>query len=196
MRSEILLKILILFLQISVLWLIFVLLKLLFIIAFVWFIKSIMCTSPITIHRKTPSGIKGYTVPCGKCEECRNRLRNEVAALSCLEGNDKGSATFFTLTYSQDHLPIAISDIDDGIRRVVGFQRGSDCLDSQLSSFKEKCNPCLIDSDVFVTPSLFPDDWKAHLKRFRRSLENHNLKVPFSMLCFGEYGSKRQRHLH
>lgn len=159
-----------------------------------------MCVHPLQITRPAINGgVKQYFVPCGRCSECLRKLRNEVAALACLEGQDKESLSFMTMTYSQSNLPVAILDIGDvpGEWRCVGFQRGSQCYDWQLNDWKEDCRPVFDDDFRQVCPTLYREDWKAHMKRFRRALDRVGVSKNFSMLSFGEYGDRRHRpHYH
>ena len=163
-----------------------------------------MCTSPITLNREVAGRLVTRVVPCGKCEECRAKLRNEVAALSALEGVGRDSLTFVTLTYRQETLPIAVSESVDGVRRIIGYQRGSDSPAWFLNFCKHKCTPGFwsgqfgLDYGLFdYCPSLFRDDWKHHMKRFRSECDRHSLSKDFAFMSFGEYGEKRHRpHLH
>lgn len=167
-----------------------------------------MCLNPITITREYRSlGIKRcFTVPCGKCAECLSKKRSEIAALSVLEANVSGSLYFFTLTYRNDELPVAISDNVDGIRRVVGFERG----------YKFKASPDAFKNSVsFASPnwlddeghnlgsatcySLCREDVKLWLKQCRRDWSRLHKDDPlkFSYLICGEYGEMRGRpHYH
>lgn len=167
-----------------------------------------MCVHPLTIYRPAINGgVKEYIVPCGKCSECLQKLRNEVAALACLEGSDKMSLSFMTMTYSQHNLPISVIDhrsyvdFDSGEllleNYVSGFMRGYDCLASLLDSFKVKCDVRTCDDGSMICPTLHRQDWKDHMKRFRRALDRSGVEKKFSMLCFGEYGDRRSRpHYH
>ena len=46
-------------------------------------------------------------VPCGKCEACINRKNNELAYRVECESKAHHYTYFFTLTYDNDHLPVA-----------------------------------------------------------------------------------------
>lgn len=167
-----------------------------------------MCLHPLQITRPTyTGGVRQYIVPCGKCSECLQKLRNEVAALACLEGVDKQSLSFMTMTYRQSELPISriraeeFLDKDTGellyVWKSICVERGSSCYDWQLESFKNKCEVQSDDDGDCICPTLYREDWKAHMKRFRRSLERSGLSKDFSMLSFGEYGDRRHRpHYH
>lgn len=82
-----------------------------------------MCYSPITINNKSSYIVDrvsfySYTVPCGKCLECRSakisewqtRISFELDALY----KRGGTAVFLTLTYNSVHLPhVTLSTSDD-----------------------------------------------------------------------------------
>lgn len=66
-----------------------------------------MCVSPITIMRIMPDGTKrAVAVPCGKCQECLQKYRNDWSLRIEQEAQNWSSAYFFTWTYDNDHLPI------------------------------------------------------------------------------------------
>lgn len=156
-----------------------------------------MCVRPIQINKTRPDGsVETRVVPCGKCPECLAKARNEVAALSCLEGIDKSSLSFMTMTYRPDKLPISfISDDESGIPRMIAVGR-SRC-DDYNGYWKESCRVVDIGNGLSVCPTLYREDWKAHMKRFRAAVKRKELSTEFSMLCFGEYGDKRSRpHYH
>lgn len=91
-----------------------------------------MCTNPITIIKKAPSGFNSpykdirlhvgtalppgvqpfstfkATVPCGKCIECLKRRQNDLAARCAREALSKGSMSFVTLTYDNNTLPLSV----------------------------------------------------------------------------------------
>lgn len=157
-----------------------------------------MCVSPITITREYRSiGKKfSFTVPCGKCPECLSKRRSEIAALSVLEANVHSSLYFFTLTYRNEELPIAITDDVDGVRRIVGFSRG---YKGKAENF---CNSVDIGPSGLGPAeaySLCREDVKLWLKRCRRgwSRLHPDKSLDFSYLICGEYGEQRGRpHYH
>lgn len=155
-----------------------------------------MCTRPINVTKMLAGKPKTYTVPCGKCDECLAKRRNEVALLTLLESDGFECMDYFTLTYEQDKLPVAISERIDGKRRIIGFQRGRDCYDWQLVDFKTKCSPVHDDDGLSVCPSLNPEDWRSHMHRFRAWLRRNDLPKDISFIQFGEYGEKRSRPHH
>lgn len=73
-----------------------------------------MCTQPIQIYnRSSKISYRGqsllFTVPCGKCSECKKAHSNEYTLRSYFEYRDcesKGGYVYFdTLTYSNSNLP-------------------------------------------------------------------------------------------
>lgn len=153
-----------------------------------------MCIAPIQINKTFASGRhKSYVVPCGECPECRASYQSKFAALSVLECMDHDRVAFVTLTYDQDNLPVAWTDTSR-VDNLHAFQRGRNCYDWQLAEWKK--NGCSVQPDddgCVVCPSLYREDVKNLLKRFR-SL-NPGLRVRFA--CFGEYGEQFSRpHYH
>lgn len=158
-----------------------------------------MCTNPITITRKDvcSNSTRTFVVPCGKCAECVKKKQAEFAALSLHQGLKSGSLHFFTFTYRNETIPVAITEdpFDDDNRHIVGFQRGcSDWLDDN-GFFK---NRVLFDhvsdsSEFELCCSLCREDVKKVLKQFRKD----NPDASFKYAIFGEYGEQHGRpHYH
>lgn len=153
-----------------------------------------MCVAPIQINKAFPSGrCKSYVVPCGHCPECRASYQSKFAALSVLECMDHSSVAFVTLTYDQDNLPVALTD-PRRKDRLHAFQRGRECSPDFLEKWRTGgCTPLLDDADFIVCPSLYREDVKNLLKRFRAS--HPGLRLRFA--SFGEYGEQFHRpHYH
>lgn len=154
-----------------------------------------MCTHPITITRNYPLvGTKTYTVPCGKCAECVNKKRSEIAALSVHQAMVSGDVRFFTLTYRDITCPVAI--FDPALEKVVGFERGvsrwtKNGVFKNTPHFDKK-------RKLFYTPSLCREDVKLWLKQFRQAWKRSTGEFPKFKYCFfGEYGDTRGRpHIH
>lgn len=131
-------------------------------------------------------------VPCGKCEECLSFKRQEFVALSIHQAMVSGSLYFFTLTYDDKHLPVAISED----QRLVGFQFGCDVW----------CSSGHFLNQVFQSPDCFHayacsfrrEDVKNWIKQFRVEFERkYNEKPSFKYCFFGELGEHRGRpHYH
>lgn len=154
-----------------------------------------MCTSPITIKRTYPLvGTKVYTVPCGKCAECVNKKRSELAALSVHQAMVSGDVRFFTLTYNNAMCPVAI--FEPALDKVVGFERGVSRWIKDGVFF----NNTHVDKkrQLIYTPSLSREDVKLWLKRFRSAWKRKTGDSPQFKYCFfGEYGDTRGRpHYH
>lgn len=71
-----------------------------------------MCLSPVKItnnsaHFSSDTDNLYFYVPCGKCEECKQSLRNEWFVRCYFEWskNSPQSTFFYTLTYNNDNLP-------------------------------------------------------------------------------------------
>lgn len=137
-------------------------------------------------------------MPCGKCADCTRKKQSEFAALSIHQGLVSGSLYMFTLTYANEHIPVALSEVIDGVPRIVGFGRGcEDWLDFN-GNFMNRVQ-------YHSACSLYREDVKIVLKHFRSicfkrakvlghdDWELKNFKYAF----FGEYGEKRGRpHYH
>ena len=72
-----------------------------------------MCVSPITIRNKGKYGPRSYKVPCGKCVECLKQYQNDWFVRIYEECKNSSSVLFFTLTYSNEHVPYVV-DTDTG----------------------------------------------------------------------------------
>lgn len=152
-----------------------------------------MCLHPIQINRKSVLGhVRQDVFPCGHCAECRASYQSKFAALSALEASCYDQLAFVTLTYDQEYLPVAWTD--SGANHYSSFFRGSSCRDWQLDLWKhDGCQVLTDDDGCFCAPSLYREDIKNLLKRFR-SL-HPGLSVRYA--CFGEYGEQFHRpHYH
>lgn len=160
-----------------------------------------MCTRPIQVTKKKPDGsFSVYSVPCGKCPECRAKYQSEFAALSVLEADACGTLAFLTLTYDNEHLPInlfmrlASGDYDFAMR-----DRGSYCYPWQLDDWKKQgCMPLPDDDGGLVCPTLNRKDVQYLMKRFRQDyFRRTGTRLDLRYSCFGEYGEKFHRpHYH
>ena len=119
----------------------------------------------------------------------------------CAIEADKGhSLAFYTLTYNDTWLPICrtqyVPEIHDNA--IVSRERGDSCYPWQLKEWSQ--NGCSVQPDDdgdFVCPSLYREDVKCWMKRFRSYLDSKGLPKDFSFACFGEYGElKRRPHFH
>lgn len=154
-----------------------------------------MCTNPISITRRFPTGqCRVDVVPCGKCPECLKFKQMEFAALSIHQAMVSGTLYFFTLTYSDDHLPVSITD-DDG--RFLGFDNA---FDSSAFYDSPTCfkNRVLRRDGLSYSASLRREDLKNWLKQFRIEFERKKgCKPQFKYCFFGELGEQRGRpHYH
>lgn len=154
-----------------------------------------MCTHPITISKTYPLiGTKTYTVPCGKCAECVNKKRSELAALSVHQATVSGDVRFFTLTYRNEMCPVAI--YDPSLDTIVGFERGV----GRWMKNGEFLNKVHYDKkrNLCYTPSICRNDIKLWLKQFRENWKRlHGSRPEFKYCIFGEYGDRRGRpHAH
>lgn len=65
------------------------------------------CISPITLQQISPRYPRGLTVPCGKCVHCRIQRRKEWSIRMLHELCSWDKASFITLTYDDEHLPVS-----------------------------------------------------------------------------------------
>lgn len=155
-----------------------------------------MCTSPITITHRFPTGkVESYLVPCGKCEECRAAYQSEFACKVAAEANARGSLHFFTLTYNDSNLPIAYTDSG----HYSAFGRGSEIAAPTLREWSQNGCRC-VESKIcglVACPTLFREDVKHWLKKYRSYCDRHSLSKDFAFSVFGEYGERKRRpHYH
>lgn len=157
-----------------------------------------MCTRPISVRKTIAGRCVERVVPCGKCEECREKQRSEVALLTLLESEFHDSFEYYTLTYRQDSLPLAETTIIDCDRTIVGYDRGRSF--KRVDEFKDMCKPIEYSAggeDFAICPTLYRQDWKEHMHRFRSACRRKGLSMDFSFIQFGEYGERRKRpHFH
>lgn len=175
-----------------------------------------MCTRPIQLEKKLADGsFRTYTVPCGKCPECRSKYQSEYAALSVLEANKAGSLAFITLTYNDEHLPMQNTyvrahlcyDVDTGEELSSpenifdGFSIGhtfpiGDNLCRLFYHGQRNFDGEML--DFFTCPSLRRLDVQLFLKRFRQDyFRRHGERLDLRFSCFGEYGENLHRpHYH
>lgn len=131
------------------------------------------CVSPLTL----PSG---FTVPCGRCLQCRIRRQSAISFLAERElisdVYTKGlGASFVTLTYNEDSVPFCST---------TEMLRYSDILDGKNTS-----------QDLYM--SLYKPDLQKFFKRVRRSMDYHKITAPFRYLASGELGDSTSRpHYH
>lgn len=176
-----------------------------------------MCTSPISIWRRLPSGKSVCTVvPCGKCFECLNQKQNDNAVLSFFEAQKTGKMVFATLTYNNDTFPICQRygiQTDDGIDwQSRNFVLQEDLLSKLRPLYLETAGEdfsVVIRSSLFkdsqdktlvyeYAPSLCRKDFQDLLKRARQAwFRKYGFDLEFSYMCVGEYGEQHHRpHYH
>ena len=132
-----------------------------------------MCISPITLKsrtRLTYSSRPTKTVPCGKCVECLNTRVNSWAFRLLEELKVSSSAVFLSLTYDDDHLPLA-----DVTNHYTNYETG------EITEYHYK-----------NVPVLNKKDYQLFFKRLRKTTSN---KLKY--YACGEYGSSTHRpHYH
>lgn len=165
------------------------------------------------------------TVPCGKCVECLKKRQMDLSSRCMREALKRGSMIFVTLTYDDEHLPLAcsiecINKSTGEVSRVsepsiitkykneqtlsfLGVVRNKLSLIPASSSSRRVVVPFFDTEELsyqyVVTPSLCRRDIRLWLKRSRVRYERkEGKKLPdFSYVIVGEYGPKTCRpHYH
>ena len=172
-----------------------------------------------------PTLIDVVPVPCGKCIECLKNRQNAMVSRCHAEAEKRGTFGFLTLTYDDEHLPIAqslwrcsketgeIERVEQG--EIICSARDSLFVDRarvlDLLSVKKGPKPVYFDKfiDGFeddeylyffrLTPSVCRTDVRLWLKRSRVRYERKfGCKFsPFSYVAVSEYGPNTCRpHYH
>lgn len=68
------------------------------------------CFCPITVKNPKVSGKPYIKVPCGKCEACVMNRASQWYSRLLMQFRYSDSATFVTLTYDDDHLPLRLDE--------------------------------------------------------------------------------------
>ena len=157
------------------------------------------CLTPLYVPYKE-NGQKGFLrVRCGKCLTCKIQRTSEWMIRLYMESHYWKHISHLTLTYSDDFLPVAYTDIKSLYC----------CLNEEVPSDQNG-------DDVCPVPTLYPRDMQLFLKRLRKSGlgEYHFFRKSYrsgnSLDCIegewrtglrfygcGEYGNLRGRsHLH
>lgn len=142
-----------------------------------------MCLSPIPITRSIAGRKYVQYVPCGYCNECIKDRQNEYVIRTIEEASKKGNVWFFTLTYSDNHVPCT-------------YDPDGEIIDEDP-----------VTGEVFFAPdakllSICNKDITSWKKRVRSRLNKRRKKegrerLKFSFLICGEYGPKTHRpHYH
>lgn len=172
---------------------------------------------PASVHERL-LGIQSdreLLLPCGKCAECLRKRQNDLATRVYQEAEARGCATFVTLTYKPSCVPVAQSlwtvNRDTGefscqcAPELVADSERASILRGQFVEFhKNYSGPAMVykeaknlsdifPTDFFVryTPTLYYEDVKLALKRFRKKHPVYK----FTYVAVGEYGS-HPKHWH
>lgn len=118
-------------------------------------------------------------IPCGRCIDCRLDYSRHWADRLMLELDSQKSAIFLTLTYDDNHVPVA------SYKPVV--------TDKMLPS---RPNEYLEDDGFLYVPdtmTLYKRDIQLFMKRLRKEFAGRTLRF----FCSGEYGDRTKRpHYH
>lgn len=160
-------------------------------------------------------------VPCGKCLNCLKNKQSSMAVRCKREAEKRGSFAFMTLTYDDDHLPLAMSlwsaDRDTGEFCML---EKPEFISTGIHPSEQYCNlfKTLVPSSspryhefslnipdpsleyyVRITPSVCRSDVQEWLKMARIQYErDEGEKLPeFSYVAISEYGPRTCRpHYH
>lgn len=159
-------------------------------------------------------------VPCGKCLACLKNKQSSMVVRCLREAEKRGSFAFMTLTYDDDHLPIAESMWRVNLRtgdeeQVEGMElmsTGFHPEEAYLRLFRGDpgssvpryrtfvhCRLAEYEWQVRVTPSVCRSDVRQWLKQARIQYQrDYGEKLPdFSYVAISEYGSRTCRpHYH
>lgn len=172
----------------------------------------VSCVSPRHIYNKYLG--EYLTVPCGHCPTCRQSKSNRLVSRLESMRSQSSMCLFFTLTYSNDFVPIArfhrfyadVSTYSSLHRKRVSskvkynfdlFDGRMSALDSRILS---KGAPSTVDYKGFPSFTfsvVSKRDCQLFIKRFRKLFSYAFPEVAFKYFIVGEYGSKTMRaHYH
>lgn len=161
-----------------------------------------------------------FVVPCGKCLACLKNKQSSMVVRCLREAQRRGSFGFMTLTYDDDHLPLAQSlwavHLPTGESHLV---EGPEFVSTGMHPDPKLCEvfrgmplsehprykrwEILRDGEFSyearITPSVCRSDVRTWLKMARIQYEReHGVKLPsFSYVAISEYGPRTCRpHYH
>ena len=181
------------------------------------------CPSAFWRDNYRPYVYDSLVVPCGKCINCLKNKQSQMVVRIKREAEKRGSLCFLTLTYDDEHLPLAQSlwKVDNSTgeltlecpAEIISSARFPNV--SRLGEFKQivpGANPRYIDvpipefsfaepgCDFFarITPSVCREDVRLFIKRVRVSYKRaFGKSIDFSYVCVPEYGPRTCRpHYH
>ena len=146
-------------------------------------IYKIMCLSPVAITRSIAGRKFVQYVPCGYCNECIKDRQNEYVIRTIEEAAKKGSVWFFTLTYSDNHVPCTYDPDGEII--------DEDPLTGEVFFAPDAKYLSICNKDI----TYWKKRVRARLNKRRKKDGKDSLK--FSFLICGEYGPRTHRpHYH
>ena len=165
------------------------------------------CTNPVRIKDNTHGGY--MYVDCGHCVNCQSAMRNKWAQRLDLERQASASTLFFTLTYSNEHIPSLTLDITE---TALVSNRSMDDNIYINDTNRHELNalvPLQSRSGGFIPYTysyVCKSDYQKFLKRLRRQIEYDKLQIlkdvpkenrTFRYFLATEYGPKTFRaHAH
>lgn len=167
-----------------------------------------------------PINSDALVVPCGKCLACLKNKQSSMVVRCLREAEKRGSFAFMTLTYDDDHLPIAESMWRVNVR--TGSEEQCECMElvssgyhpepAYLAFFRDlpgspapryktfvHCRIMEYEWQIRITPSVCRHDVRQWLKQARIQYKrDYGENLPdFSYVAISEYGSRTCRpHYH
>lgn len=133
--------------------------------------RRMYCPSPIYVK---VNGVRNF-VPCGRCEFCLERKRQDWANRLKDELKFARSAFFITLTYDDKNLPL--TEMTDDKEDIILLEKN--------------------DNVTQCSPTLWKKDVQKFMKRLRYYQKKSKYKWPVKYYLVGEYGTESYRpHYH
>lgn len=155
-----------------------------------------MCISPVRI--RNPAGNGFLDVPCGKCLECANKNVNQFVFRILEQMKESKTAYFFTLTYNDLKLPVAMFE---GDKYINTFRNDK----SEVLNFSPSSARDVVD---FSHISIVRRFWKPDVQKLIRKIRDEirylckknglpNEKILMKYFVSSEYGDDTLRpHYH
>lgn len=116
-----------------------------------------MCVSPVQLTREVCGRKTTVHVPCGKCPECVKDNQNSFVIRTIEEQAKRGSLWFITLTYANEHVPVAFDADGEVIERdLVPILKNPSKY--RPASFAPHCDPLEENSDFYSQTDEVVDD--------------------------------------
>lgn len=126
------------------------------------------------------------TIPCGNCWACKLNNSAEWATRCMLETLESPHNYWLTLTYDEDHIPIAVETIWK-----------KEFLDPEGKPQFEEIHFSNVGDEIWCTGTLIPEDMTNFIKRCRARLKDKYDLEGMRFYYAAEYGTTNKRpHFH